>query len=189
MDFCSQCGEAVALIVPADDNRPRHVCPSCGTVHYQNPKLVVGCIPEWEGRILMCRRDIEPRKGYWTLPAGFLENGETTAQGARRETFEETGARVVDLSPYLMVDIVHIHQIYLMYRSRLLAPDFHPTRESCEVKLVADDKIPWDQIAFKVVEKTLRYYLQDRPTGHYDFRTDRIDSPLKSEPLANLIKP
>ncbi len=175
MKFCSQCGEAVAMIVPTDDDLPRHVCPSCGTIHYQNPKLVVGCIPLWEDRILMCRRDIEPRKGYWTLPAGFLENGETTAEGARRETFEETGARVAGLSPYLMVDIVHIHQIYLMYRSRLLAPDFHPTRESSEVKLMATNEIPWSEIAFKVVVKTLKYYLQDLAVGRFDFRTDRID--------------
>ena len=175
MNFCSQCGNPVTLTVPADDDRPRHVCPSCGTIHYMNPKLVVGCIPEWEGRILMCRRDIEPRKGYWTLPAGFLENGETAAAGARRETLEETGAKVVDLVPYLMVDIVHIHQIYMMYRSRLAAPDFHPTRESSEVKLLEASEIPWDEIAFKVVEKTLTHYLKDRPTGRFAFRTDRID--------------
>lgn len=124
MNFCSQCGRPVALTIPSDDDRPRHVCPACGVIHYQNPKLVVGCIPEWKGRILMCRRDIEPRRGYWTLPAGFLENGETAADGARRETLEETGSRVADLTPYLMVDIVHIHQIYLMFRSRLVAPDF-----------------------------------------------------------------
>jgi ADP-ribose pyrophosphatase YjhB (NUDIX family) len=175
MNFCSQCGGPLTLTVPLDDDRPRHVCPACGTIHYQNPKLVVGCIPVWENRILMCRRDIDPRKGYWTLPAGFLENGETAAAGARRETFEETGATVADLEPYLMVDIVHIHQIYLMFRSRLLAPDFHPTRESAEVKLLGKDDIPWDEIAFKVVEKTLRYYLQDRPSGRFAFRTDKID--------------
>jgi NADH pyrophosphatase NudC (nudix superfamily) len=92
MNFCSQCGGPVVLKVPADDERPRYVCPSCGTIHYQNPKLVVGCIPVWEDQILMCRRNIEPRKGYWTLPAGFLENGETTAAGARRETLEETAS-------------------------------------------------------------------------------------------------
>ena len=175
MKFCSQCGSTVTLTVPVGDDRPRHLCPSCGAIHYQNPKLVVGCIPVWENRILMCRRDIEPRRGYWTLPAGFLENGETTAAGARRETLEETGSRVADLAPYLMVDIVHIHQIYLMFRSRLLAPDFHPTRESSAVKLLAENEIPWDDIAFKVVEKTLRHYLVDRPAGRFAFRTDTID--------------
>ncbi len=123
----------------------------------------------------MCRRDIEPRKGYWTLPAGYLENGESTADGARRETLEETGATVVDLSPYLMVDIVHIHQIYLMFRSRLSAPNFHPTTESSEVKLMSEEEIPWDQIAFKVIEKTLRYYLQDHIENVFTFRMDSID--------------
>ncbi|BBO69478.1 ADP-ribose pyrophosphatase [Desulfosarcina alkanivorans] len=176
MNFCSHCGGPVVLQVPEDDERPRHVCPSCGTIHYQNPKLVVGCIPVWEDRILMCRRNIEPRKGYWTLPAGFLENGETAAAGARRETLEETASTVTDLEPYLMVDIVHIHQIYLMFRSRLLAPDFHPTRESSEVKLLGEADIPWNDIAFKVVEKTLRHYLQDRPSGRFVFRTDKIDN-------------
>jgi ADP-ribose pyrophosphatase YjhB (NUDIX family) len=177
MNYCSQCGGPVALTVPSDDDRPRYVCPACGTIHYQNPKLVVGCIPVWEANILMCRRDIEPRKGCWTLPAGFLENGETTADGARRETFEETGSRVIDLAPYLMVDIVYIHQIYLMYRCRLQARDFHPTRESSEVKLVAEGEIPWDEIAFPVIEKTLRHYLKDRSLGRFSFRTDRIDAP------------
>jgi ADP-ribose pyrophosphatase YjhB (NUDIX family) len=176
MNFCSQCGESVVLKVPADDDRPRYICPSCGVIHYQNPKLVVGCIPVWEDRILMCRRGIEPRKGYWTLPAGFLENGETAAAGARRETLEETGSIVAGVTPYLMVDIVHIHQIYLMYRSRLLAPDFHPTRESAEVKLLGEADIPWKDLAFKVIEKTLRYYFQDRPSGRFAFRTDKIEN-------------
>ncbi len=177
MKFCSQCGKPVTLKVPADDDRPRHVCPSCSTIHYQNPKLVVGCIPVWEDRILMCRRNIEPRKGYWTLPAGFLENGETATEGARRETYEETGSRVVDLAAYLMVDIVHIHQIYLMFRSQLQRPDFHPTPESSEVKLLTEAEIPWEEIAFKVVEKTLRLYFQDRPSGRFAFRMDQIGKP------------
>lgn len=175
MKFCSHCGSPVTLQVPADDDRPRHVCSACGAIHYQNPKLVVGSIPVWENQILMCRRDIDPRKGYWTLPAGYLENGETAADGARRETLEETGATIDELIPYLMVDIVHIHQIYLMFRCHLTAPEFHATRESTEVRLFAEDAIPWDRIAFKVMEKTLRCFLQDRTTGNYPFRTDVID--------------
>jgi ADP-ribose pyrophosphatase YjhB (NUDIX family) len=175
MNFCSHCGEPVVRKVPAGDDRPRYVCPVCDAIHYQNPKLVVGCIPVWNDRILMCRRNIEPRKGCWTLPAGFLENGETAADGARRETIEETGADVTDLAPYLMVDIVHIHQIYLMFRARLLTPDIHPTRESSEVNLVKEADIPWDAIAFKVVEKTLSAYLRDRPSGNFVFRTDTIE--------------
>ena len=183
MNFCPQCGSPVMQKVPADDNRPRHVCSGCGAIHYQNPKVIVGCIPVWEDRILMCRRDIKPRRGYWTLPAGFLENGETVADGARRETLEETGSLVTDLEPYLMVDIVYINQIYLMFRSRLPAPDFHPTRESAEVKLVDAESIPWDTIAFKVIEKTLHYFLQDQISGKYVFRTDRIDlKPNDSHP-------
>ena len=122
----------------------------------------------------MCRRNIEPRKGYWTLPAGYLENGETTADGARRETLEETGATVVDLVPYLMVDIVQINQIYLMFRCNLLAPNFHPTSESSEVSLMTVEEIPWDEIAFKVIEKTLRYYIQDCIVDNFVFRTDTI---------------
>ena len=123
----------------------------------------------------MCRRNIEPRKGYWTLPAGFLENGESVMEGAQRETLEETGARVSDVTPYLMVDIVHINQIYLMFRSRLLKPDFHPTHESIDVKLIDEAGIPWEDIAFRVVEKTLRYFLQDRHANNFPFRCDRID--------------
>ena len=188
MNFCSQCGSPVTLKVPSGDDRPRYVCSACGTIHYQNPKVVVGSIPVWENRILMCRRDIEPRKGYWTLPAGYLENGETTAAGARRETLEETGAAVGDLIPYLMVDIVHIQQIYLMFRCNLLAPDFHPTRESAEVKLVDENAIPWDDIAFKVIEKTLRCFVQDQTTGKYVFRTDVIDlKPDVSSSFTNLL--
>jgi ADP-ribose pyrophosphatase YjhB (NUDIX family) len=175
MNFCSNCGEPVVCKVPAGDDRPRYICPACSAIHYQNPKLVVGCIPVWKDRILMCRRNIEPRKGCWTLPAGFLENGETAAAGARRETIEETGADVTDLAPYLMVDIVHIHQIYLMFRARMLAPDIHPTRESSDVKLVKEADIPWDAIAFKVVEKALTAYLRDRPSGSFAFRTDKIE--------------
>jgi ADP-ribose pyrophosphatase YjhB (NUDIX family) len=129
----------------------------------------------WENRILLCLRDIEPRKGYWTLPAGFLEQGESMEEGARRETLEETGAQVMDLVPYLMVDIVRIDQIYLMFRSRLKAPDFHPTPESAEVKLLEEHEIPWSRIAFQVVEKTLRYFLRDRVSACFPFRTDRID--------------
>ena len=177
MNFCSQCGGPLSLTVPPGDDRPRHVCPACGMVHYQNPKLVVGCVPVWEDRILMCRRNIEPRKGYWTLPAGFLENGETAADGAQRETMEETGVRVVDLAPYLMVDIVHIRQIYLMFRSRLVSPNFHHTRESSEVRLMDQADIPWDEIAFKVVDKTLRRFLEDRSAGRFPFRIDRIEKP------------
>lgn len=177
MKFCSQCGGTLKIEVPTNDDRPRHVCEACGTIHYRNPKLVVGTIPVWKNRILMCRRNIEPRKGCWTLPAGYLENGETTADGACRETFEETGSRVTDLRPYLMVDIIHINQIYLMFRANLEALDFKPTQESAEVRLFGENEILWDEIAFRVIGKTLRHYLQDLPAGRFEFHTGRIEIP------------
>lgn len=139
--------------------------------------MVVGCIPVWHDKILMCRRAIEPQRGLWTLPAGFLENGETAAEGAARETLEETGAKVVDLRPYLFFDIVHIQQMYFMFRSRLQKPHFHATRESAEVKLFAQEEIPWREIAFRAIEKTLRAYFQDKPAGVFDFRTYQIEAP------------
>jgi ADP-ribose pyrophosphatase YjhB (NUDIX family) len=179
MNYCSNCGEKVVLKVPADDNRPRYVCTSCNTVHYQNPRMVVGTIPIWKDQVLLCRRNIEPRKGFWTLPAGFLENGETLADGALRETLEETGSTVVDLVPYVMVDIVYVQQIYLMFRASLREKDFHPTKESSEIQLFRKENIPWDQIAFKVIEKTLYYFFKDRSLGSFDFRTDKIDTPQK----------
>lgn len=174
MKYCSDCGKPVELIIPSDDDRPRHVCHSCGIVHYQNPKLVVGCIPEWENKILLCRRDIEPKKGKWTLPAGYLENGETVENGAIRETLEETGATVTALSPYLLFDIAHINQLYLMFHSRLIKPDFHVTPESSELALFDEKEIPWDEIAFKVIEKTLKQYFKDRRTGSFPFRIQQI---------------
>ncbi|MEJ2643151.1 MAG: NUDIX hydrolase [Desulfosarcinaceae bacterium] len=185
MNYCSHCGGPLISRIPPDDDRLRCVCPACGRVHYQNPKLVVGCIPLWEERasgeerILICKRAIGPRLGYWTLPAGYLENGETAAQGAARETLEETGAEVVDLAPYRMYDIVHVHQIYFIFRARLKAPDFHPTEESAEVKLISESQIPWDEIAFPVIQKSLEDYLRDRPTRHFPFANDEITTRLE----------
>ncbi len=165
--------------VPPDDNRFRYVCPDCGRVHYENPRLVVGCIPVWQAKILLCLRDIEPRRGKWTLPAGYLENGETVKEGARRETLEETGAQVSILEPYLLFDIAHIHQIYMMFRTRLTRPEFHPTRESADVRLFSEHDIPWDEIAFPVIEKTLRHYLADRAKGQFRFQIHPIYEKLK----------
>jgi ADP-ribose pyrophosphatase YjhB (NUDIX family) len=175
MKYCSECGKIVDLKIPVDDDRPRYICISCGIVHYQNPKLVVGCIPEWENKILLCRRDIEPKKGKWTLPAGYLENGETVESGAIRETLEETGAIVNALSPYLLFDIAHINQLYLMFHSRLIKPDFHVTSESSELRLFDEKEIPWDEIAFKVIEKTIKQYFKDRRTGSFPFRIQQIE--------------
>jgi ADP-ribose pyrophosphatase YjhB (NUDIX family) len=174
MHFCSNCGAPVKQLIPPDENRLRHVCPSCGIIHYENPKIVVGCIPEWEDKILLCRRNIEPQRGKWTLPGGYLENGETVADGARRETWEETGAVVDNLSEYRMFDIAHINQIYLMFRARMKTPECHPTSESSEVLLLEEARIPWNEIAFRVIKKTLKHYFTDRSSGCFPFRIDQI---------------
>lgn len=160
--------------IPQDDDRLRYICHTCGYIHYINPKLVVGCIPVWRDKILLCRRDIEPRKGFWTLPAGYLETGESVEEGARRETLEETGAIVVDLMPYRMFDIVHIGQIYFMFRARLQKPDFRTTRESSEVSLFEENEIPWEMLAFRVIKKTLKAYFRERSAGRFHFYERQI---------------
>ncbi len=174
MNYCSHCGGEVAIQVPAGDNRPRHCCPRCGAVHYQNPKIVVGCIPEWEDRILLCRRAIEPRYGLWTLPAGFMERGETTQAGAARETLEEANARVAIGELYSLFNLPHIDQVYMIFRSRLLDLDFHPGEESLEVKLFAEHEIPWDELAFPVVRETLALYFRDRGVSALRLRSGDI---------------
>jgi ADP-ribose pyrophosphatase YjhB (NUDIX family) len=174
MKYCSECGSRVELLVPDGEDRPRHVCGTCGTIHYQNPKIVVGCIPEWEDRILLCRRAIEPRYGLWTLPAGFMENGETSQQGAARETLEEAGARVDVGELYALFNLPHIDQIYLLFRSRLLDPDLAPGQESLEVELFAESRIPWEEMAFPVIKETLRLYFHDRADGGFSLRSGDI---------------
>jgi ADP-ribose pyrophosphatase YjhB (NUDIX family) len=175
MNFCSNCGARVELRVPEGDSLPRHVCPACGTIHYLNPKMVVGCIPEWEDRILLCRRAIEPRHGKWTVPAGFMENGETTFDGAKRETLEEANARVDIINLYALYNIPHINQVYLLFRARLLDLDFSAGSETLETRLFAEAEIPWDEIAFATVRNTLRHYYADRPTGSYPFHMGTIE--------------
>ncbi len=168
MKYCSQCGGPVQLAIPEGDNRERHVCDACGTIHYQNPNVVTGCIAEWEDKVLLCRRAIKPRYGYWTLPAGFLENGESAQQGALRETLEEANARVELLSLFATFNMPHISQIYMLFRARLLDLDFAPGEESLEVKLFSEQQIPWDELAFPVIGETLRLYFADRARGHFD---------------------
>ena len=182
MNYCTHCGEGLVESVPPDDNQLRHICPACGQIHYQNPKLVVGCIPLWEDRILICKRDIEPRRGFWTLPAGYLENGETVAHGAARETLEETGAEVDNLVPYRIYDIVHVQQIYMIFLADLKAPTFHPTAESSVVKLIDPTQIPWEQLALPVIRATLEDYCQDRPSGLFPFRNEQITTRLVQAP-------
>ncbi len=175
--YCTQCGSTVETRIPSGDERARQVCTVCGNIHYQNPKMVVGCIPEYENHILLCRRDIEPRRGKWTLPAGFLENGESVREGAMRETNEEARVRVKIIAPYRLFDLVFVNQMYLMFRARILVPEFGPTRESSEVKLVHEKDIPWDDIAFPVIQKTLLHYFRDRKTGAFEFQSLELAKP------------
>ena len=174
MNFCSNCGSVVELQVPAGDDRPRHVCPSCRTIHYQIPKIVTGCIPGWEDRILLCRRAIEPRYDYWTLPAGFMENGESTHDGAARETWEEASARVEIGALFTLFNLPHIDQVYLLFRGRLLDLDFGPGAESLETRLVSEAEIPWDEIAFPTIHKTLELYFHDRAGGRFRLHSGDI---------------
>jgi len=174
MKFCRECGAPVEWTVPPGDDRERFVCPACSTVHYQNPRMVVGCIPEWEDRVLFCRRRIEPRAGKWTLPAGFLENGESVACGAVRETLEEACARVSDLVPFAMFNLTFVNQVYLMFRGTLAAPDAAPGPESLEVDFFTEKQVPWDDLAFPVIRETLALYFQDRSAGRFDFHMGDI---------------
>jgi ADP-ribose pyrophosphatase YjhB (NUDIX family) len=175
MKFCSDCGAPVTLRVPAGDTVPRHVCDHCKTIHYLNPKMIVGCIAEWENRILLCKRAIEPRLGLWTVPAGFMENGETTMQGAARETLEEANARVEVGPLYALYNIPHINQVYLLFRARLTDLEFSPGAESLETRLFEEHEIPWDQLAFATVRNTLGHYFSDRRDGEFKFHLGTIE--------------
>jgi len=176
MNYCSNCGNIVILRTPPGEDRPRFFCEACGMIHYQNPKVVVGCIPEMGEKILLCRRAIDPCYGKWTLPAGYLENGETVAEGAEREALEEACAKIEIMSPYTLFNIPEINQIYLMFRARLEDEHFEPGTESIEVKLFTEEEIPWDQIAFRVIKETLRKYFRDRMRGFFPFQIDDIPS-------------
>jgi ADP-ribose pyrophosphatase YjhB (NUDIX family) len=160
--------------VPPGDTLPRWVCDQCGEVHYQNPRMVVGTIPEHEGRILLCRRAIEPRYGYWTLPAGFLENDESVAQGASRETLEEAGAQVELGEPFSMISVPYVHQVHLFYRARLLGLEFKPGEETLEVALFEEARIPWKEIAFRTVGRTLKLWFADRARQSFTFHAEDL---------------
>jgi ADP-ribose pyrophosphatase YjhB (NUDIX family) len=174
MKFCSDCGAPVALKIPPGDTLPRHVCDACGTVHYSNPKMVIGCIPEWRDQVLLCKRAIEPRYGLWTLPAGFMENGETVAQAALRETLEEARARVELAGMFSVLSVPHVNQVHIFYRARLVDLDFGPGAESLEVQLFPESAIPWQEIAFRTVATTLRHYYADRAAGAFGFHSGDI---------------
>ena len=175
MKFCSQCGNSVSTRIPEGDSYERHVCDDCGVIHYQNPKIIVGCLPVYGDQVLLCKRAIEPRLGYWTLPAGFMENGETTQQGALRETWEEAEAKPVIDDLYTLFNLPHISQVYMFYLARLSEPTFAAGDESLEVKLFNEDEIPWDNLAFPVVNETLKYYFGDRKVGEFPIRVCDIE--------------
>jgi ADP-ribose pyrophosphatase YjhB (NUDIX family) len=168
MNFCTTCGAKLQIRIPPGDQRPRGVCDACGAIHYQNPKLIVGCVPEYEGRILICKRAIEPRRGFWTIPAGFMEIGETLQQAAARETYEEALATVEIGSLLSIVHVLHTHQVHVFFRAKLPKAEFGPGPESLEVELIDPQDIPWEDIAFPSTDFTLRRYLEDRALGRED---------------------
>jgi ADP-ribose pyrophosphatase YjhB (NUDIX family) len=182
MKFCSECAHPVALAIPEGDNRPRYVCAHCAAIHYQNPKLVIGSIPVWEQdgqlQILLCKRAIEPRYGYWTLPAGFMENSETTGEAAIRETEEEAGANIELGKLFTLLNVAQVHQVHLFYLARLRDLDFAAGIESLEVRLFAQHEIPWDALAFPTIRKTLELFFADRVKvregGQYGFHSHDI---------------
>jgi len=182
MNYCCYCGSRVVSKIPPDDDRPRYVCTSCETIHYQNPKIVAGCIPARDTRILLCRRAIEPRRGFWTLPAGYMELGETSLETAIRETLEEANASVKVVDLFAVFNLPHVNQVYLMFRSELQNMDFSPGAESLEVALFGESQIPWDEIAFMTVRQTLKFYFQDLRAGGFHLHTGDI---VKQENLYN----
>ncbi len=179
--FCSRCGARVSFRIPPDDTLPRHVCDACGEIHYLNPKVIVGAIAEWEDQILLCRRAIEPRHGKWTLPAGFMENCETTAAGAARETAEEACARLEEAALFALIDVTHISQVHVFYRAALADLDFRPGKESLETRLFREHEIPWNELAFRSVTQCLRYYYADRQSGHFSVHVGAITTAPVSE--------
>ncbi len=180
MNFCSNCGSPVVSKIPAGDHLPRFVCTNCGVIHYKNPLLVLGCVPQWEDKILLCRRAIEPRLGFWTVPAGFMENGETMQNAAARECREEAMAEVAIGSLLAVVNVTHAYQVHVMFRARLLAPEFGAGSESLEVGLDTEAQIPWPDLAFPSGEFTLRKFFADRAAGREDYHFAELTRPLRS---------
>ena len=176
IQHCRECGAPVVYRLPDDgDTHPRAVCTVCHTIHYENPLMVVGTIPVWGEQVLLCKRAIEPRYGLWTLPAGFMELNESTAQGAARETDEEAGARI-EMGPlFSLLNVVYVGQVHLYYRATLLSDQFDPGVETLEAKLFHEDEIPWDGLAFRTVKRTLQYYFADRRAGQFGFHCADLD--------------
>jgi ADP-ribose pyrophosphatase YjhB (NUDIX family) len=172
---CRQCGTAVHMRLPDDgDTRMRAVCPACATVHYDNPLNVVGTVPYWGDNgeyVLLCKRNIEPRLGKWTLPAGFMELNETTSQGAQRETDEEAGADIEMGELFTLMNVARVGQVHFYYRARLRSTAFNPGHETQEARLFLESEIPWDELAFRTVRETLERYFSDRRSGQFGFHT------------------
>ncbi len=187
INFCSQCGAEVEQKIPSGETLFRAVCPVCQTIHYQNPKIVAGCIPEWEGQILLCRRAIEPRLGFWTFPAGFMELGESTEEAAARETFEEAKATVTIHSLYGIFSLPHVSQVYVVYRAALQDRGFGPGEESLEVRLMPLENIPWEHLAFPVIRETLCRYVEDIRKTHIQVHFGTISPQNRS--VKNLSTP
>jgi ADP-ribose pyrophosphatase YjhB (NUDIX family) len=176
MKFCSVCGSgAMVFRVPEGDTLPRFVCPDCGTVHYQNPKIVVGSLPVWHDQVLLCRRAIGPRLGYWTLPAGFLENDESLEAGALRETEEEAHAHIDALELYTVISVLHVNQVHVIFRAHLVDTNFSAGTESLEVRLFREEEIPWESIAFRTIARSLRNFFSDRLVGAWPLHVSSID--------------
>ena len=172
---CKDCGTAVAYRIPDDgDTKYRAVCPACHTIHYENPLNVVGTVPYWGEQVLLCKRSIEPRLGKWTLPAGFMEMNETVAEGAARETLEEAGAQFELEGFFSLLNVARVGQVHIFYRARLLSDKFNPGFETIEARLFREDEIPWDEIAFKTIRETLKYYFADRRSGHFSIHVGDI---------------
>lgn len=164
---CRRCGAAVDYRVPADDNRQRAVCTGCGDIHYENPLNVVGTVPAWGEQVLLCRRNIEPRFGLWTLPAGFMELGETLSDGALRETVEEAGAHVQMQELFTLLNVVRVGQVHLFYRARMLDTHLDPGPETIEARLFHEHEVPWDEMAFRTSKVTLKHYFDCQRAGRF----------------------
>jgi len=175
MKYCSECGAQVHIEIPAGDNRPRHICKTCDTIHYSNPKIVAGCLPVWEDKILLCRRAIEPQYGRWTLPAGFMEDDESIIEAAARETMEEAGARVQIRDMYTTISLAHINQVYMMFLADLVDTDYAAGEESLEVQLFTQEQIPWDEIAFPVIGETMKLFFEDRARGTFQIHVGEMN--------------
>ena len=184
MKYCSECGEKVVISIPEGDNRPRHVCGNCSLIHYQNPKMVVGCLVEHDDKVLLCKRAIEPRYGLWTLPAGFMENDETTMQAAARETVEEAGADVEITQLFTMFSLPHIDQVYMLYRARFKEVTFAAGTESLEVALFSESEIPWDEIAFPVISESLKRFFADKKAGRFQIHNGAMLKQVKDEQIS-----